>query len=674
VFLKLFSTTGAHFIFLIIIGSCGNTFAQTENDSVRHTTAPPITVSTDAEYPEILIHPTDIQSATAKELTAQSGAIRLSNALEIIHPSLDIRSYGALGGVAFASFRGLPAEYTSIYWEGIKITNSQNSLSDLALIDLASVQSVGVISAANAQLIGGDIGGAGILLRTNANDITSGINIGTIATSYDDIASIDEKELHLSAASKITDDLKIAGGFSTAGSKGDYPFSQQVSDNSTQLVRRENNDAKLLNANLAADYRLDEHATLKAFSIFTKAERGAPGAATIEGRGASDLTARQSDEDFLSALSLHHQPLQNFDYTISLGYQSQYETYDIPSFNVADKYLNRIYSFIWKSKTILSDWADLFGGVDYTKNQLLSNENSLSKTDTTISRESYAAYLAIKAKLLENFDAAFSMRTELLSDINRAQILPGFSLHYSEPSTSLQLQASYGKIYHAPTFNELYWRVGGNIHLHAEDGNTMEISAGIPIQFSSDVKSNVLITGYRTQMEDQIIWLPTTNNSIWSPSNVKSSRSEGIEFTAELQYVFAENYLLTIREQFMRGHTINLSNDSNFYGKELPYSTPLRSLFSIGLENNSIGSLWFSGLYRWHRFTDFYNNESTKLPAVAIFDLTFTSRPIDLAHVVLATLRLNVANLTNRQYAEIPGYPLPGRSISFSIDFHFFNQ
>jgi vitamin B12 transporter len=647
----------------------GNLLAQdkNKNDSLRHTNAPPITITSDAYHDEILIHPQDIRIETATALVQESGANRLADALPFLHPSLDVRNYGSLGGVSFASYRGLPAEYTSVYWEGIRITNSQNSLSDLALIDLSSIQSVGIISAVNAQLISGDIAGAGIFLNTDATLQPPGVDLSTSSSSYDDLSSFGENQITLKGKGTISDSFDISGGITDAYSNGAFPFYQQSTGNT---IRRENNDAHLLNANAATNYAIDENASLKAFSFFTRADRGAPGAVTIDNRGAGDFDARQYDEDFLGALSLKHKPLSYFEYTITLGYQSQYETYNLPEINVADKYLNRIYSIVWKSKTSIGGSTDLYSGIDYTKNLLSSNENSLSKNDTGIVRESYSAYLALKEKFLNYFDATASMRTELQSDIDKLQVLPGISFFYTEPRSLLTLKASYGKIYHAPTFNELYWRVGGNQSLRPETGSSAEISGILPIAISSRVSVNTQVTLYQTDMNDQIIWQPGGNN-IWTPSNVKSSRSQGIELTADIKYSFAEYYSVVIHEAFNRGKAINLSTDSNYYGKELPYSTPERSLFLLEIGHISIGTIAFSVLYRWHRYTDFYNNESTRLPPSTLIDLTFSSLPVSITHALLMTLRLSILNLENTQYQEIPSYPLPGRSIRFSLNIHF---
>ncbi len=659
------------FSFVFVLLLAGNVFAQdsAKNDSLRHTTAPPITVTSESYNDEIAIHPADIHTVSSEQLEIQTGAARLSDALQVLHPSLDIRNYGSLGGISLASFRGLPAEYIGVYWEGICITDPQHSFTDFGLIDLKSVQSVGIISAANAQLLGGDVGGAGILLGTNTSARGSGLDIGSSGLSYNDLSTVGEKQLDLGGAYKVTDNLSFAGGLNTAYSDGAFPFQQEV-DNKFVTTLRENNDAHLLNANLAGDLMVDSTATIKGLSYFSRAERGAPGEVTIDDRGASDFAARQYDENFLLALSLSHEALSYLHYTVSAGYQSQYETYSDPLKAIADRYLNRIYTLTAKSKLLIGNWSDLYFGIDYTKDYLFSNENSLSPGDTIISRNHYAAYGADNIRLLNNFDATVSLRTEMLSDINKVQFLPGASLHYLEPNSYLSLQASFGRIYHAPTFNELYWRVGGNPDLLPESGSTTEISVGLPISFNKDLSLELQSTVFQTVLQNQIVWLERSDG-IYSPSNVESSRSQGFEFSGELQYSFLKKYRIKLHEGLSLQQTKNLTLEDSLFGKELPYSMPMRSAFLLSVRHSDIGELTFFILYRGHRYTDYQNNESTKLPPVTTFDLTFSADPIFITAFVNATIRLTLIDLTNIQYDEIPAYPQPGRSIRASVEFHF---
>ncbi|MFI5263547.1 MAG: TonB-dependent receptor plug domain-containing protein, partial [Candidatus Kapaibacterium sp.] len=574
--------------------------------------------------------------------------------------------------ISLASFRGLPPEYTAVYWEGICITDPQHSFTDLGLIDLRSVQSVGIISAANAQLLGGDIGGAGILLSTNILSRESGLDIGTSLVSYNDLSSLGEKQLDLGGAYKISDNLSFAGGLNTAYSDGSFPFQQQV-DSKPVSVNRENNDAHLLNANLAGDFLLDSTTTIKALSYFTRGERGAPGQITIDNRGASDFGARQYDENFLLALSVKHEPLSNFNYTLSAGYQTLYQTYTDttyldPKMRIADKYLNRIFSFGGKAKMNVTTFSDLYFGFDGIRDILYSNENFLASGDSIIVRNHYNAYLADKIEFSQNFDVTISLRSEVLSDVPKAQILPAASVHYFEANSLLTLEASYGRIYHAPTFNELYWKQVGNPNLLPENGSSAELSASIPVRIGNATLLQLQSTVFETDLKNQIIWQPGRNSINWTPSNVQQSRSQGIEFVGELQWKTSENYQLILHEGLSIVKTSNLTDSASYYGKELPYSTPMRSIFYVELQNSTIGALVFTTLYRGHRYTDYANNESTKLLAVWNYDLTFSSMPIHISSMMSASLRLSALNLTNVQYAEIPGYPLPGRMIKFGID------
>jgi iron complex outermembrane receptor protein len=259
------------------------------------------------------------------------------------------------------------------------------------------------------------------------------------------------------------------------------------------------------------------------------------------------------------------------------------------------------------------------------------------------------------------------LRTEFLSDIPKVQVLPAVSVYYLDPVSSLAIQASLGTLYHPPTFNELYWKQVGNPNLLPENGSSAELSGSIPVRIGKSIVLKLQSTLFRTDLKNQIIWQPGRNSNNWTPSNVQQSRSEGIEFVGELECKLSDNYFFIVHEGLSILKTRNLTDSASYYGKELPYSTPMRSLLLVELQNSTIGTLAFTTLYLGHRYTDYANNESTKLLAVWNYDLTLSSMPIHIFTMMSASLRLSVLNLTNVQYDEIPGYPLPGRMIKFGI-------
>ncbi|MEI8134531.1 MAG: TonB-dependent receptor [bacterium] len=651
-----------YFCYSFLLLVTGVSLAQPKGDSVRQVSAPTITITSELSSTEI-IHPNDVAIASAAQLRERTGAIRLSEALPVMHPSIDVRNYGSLGGISLLSFRGLPSEYTSIYWQGLKITDQQKSLTDLALLDMQSVSSIGIVDASNAILIGGDVASVGLILNTTP-EFENSLSIGGTTTSFDALSSFLENRGSVDGSLRLGDSLAISGGITSSYSNGSYPFLQQSTGHT---ILRENNDAHLLNSHLATGWTVNENLSLSAFSFYTRSERGAPGAVTTDDAGASDLSARQYDENFLIALSLDNHPLNNYTQTISAGYSSQYETYTIPNFHVADRYENRIFSFAWKALTTLSEVEGIYTGLDYTKNTLASTQNSFPNGDSSIHRESYSAYITSRTLFLDNFDLTASLRTDLQSFINKPQVLPTLSLRYQEPQSRFLVQASYSRLFHAPTFNELYWRVGGNPNLNPEKGIAYEVTAIIPFELLSTLTVSLKATAFQNNFSGQIIWVQGSNGySI--PVQVSSSITEGLEFICDAKYRTSD-YEFQIVEGLSLDSTTNYS--PIYFGKALPYSTPMHSSFLASIRKESIGGLSLHVNYRGHRFTDFYNLETGRLPPVMLIDFTFTSIPIMLGSFGDFISRFSILNLGNISYNEVENYPLPGRSFRFSLDFHF---
>src|SRR5207249_5237566 len=86
----------------------------------------------------------------------------LADPAKLLTPSLAVREQGGLGQLALMRYRGLPSEYVIVYRDGVRITNEQNSLTDLGWLDPAGVSSMELIPAITSITLGGEAIGAAI--------------------------------------------------------------------------------------------------------------------------------------------------------------------------------------------------------------------------------------------------------------------------------------------------------------------------------------------------------------------------------------------------------------------------------------------------------------------------------------------------------------------------------
>ena len=604
-----------------------------------------------------------IITISAAEVKTLSGSQLLSLGASVISPSLDIRSYGSLGGIALATYRGLPAEFVTVEYNGIKLVNTQHSLNDLALIDINLLNTIS-LSSAPANLGAGDNGFGMIRLDgLEYSNSTGYFTVGSNLTSYNDKLRIAEHNTFLKLAQRISQSLNITAGVSISGADGKYPFTQQIHENTTATVLRENNSAQLANVSLDLNYTPANEITIKTFTLYSKADRGIPGANTVSYRGTSSPDANQFDEQYIVGLSLDHHPLEYFSYTFKSSFQSLFETYTNPQTAIFDRYTNHNYTLDWESKTHFWKYFDFYGTASFHRYTLISNENIIGSADSLISRNVYRSNLGLGYRL-DYFSATAFLKTELYTGNDEPQILPQINVQqqFFIPDHRIVLGAAYSKMYHAPTFNELYWKVGGNKNLLPEEGDAFEVSGNITREKAWYIKA----VGFYNLLKNQIIWLPGASG-IFTPTNLRSVRSYGLELTFEGAANQGGDIEFHLRGGLSLESAENISTGSPDSTHEIPYSTQRRWNLSLTTPIVNIGEFVAAFLYRSHRYTTIANTD--KLPEVGLLNVSYTSVPINIYDQFKATFSFSINNLFDKQYEEIKSYPLPGRVFRLGLEF-----
>jgi iron complex outermembrane receptor protein len=90
------------------------------------------------------------------------------------------------------------------------------------------------------------------------------------------------------------------------------------------------------------------------------------------------------------------------------------------------------------------------------------------------------------------------------------------------------IDASFSSNHHHPSLNDLYWQPGGNPDLKSEVGLSGELTLKHMIE-KRMLTIEQSLTGYRSAVDDWIIWLPGFKG-YWEPFNVKKVDSYGGEY------------------------------------------------------------------------------------------------------------------------------------------------
>lgn len=433
-----------------------NARAQPE-DTIKR--LPPKSVEITALRPSDLpaIDPRQVEIKPTDELFRQTGSMIAAEALNAISSSLDIRQYGSLGSIALPSFRGLPEEYTIVYRDGIRATNEQLGETDLGQLTLHGISHVELIPASSAVLLGGDAIGSAINLVSEIRD-SNVLTVGTEQTTYDGSIGLPTNSYYAKASINPLPSLSIVAGGSLDQSTGVFPFYQ---DSAHPNVLRENNDAALRSANLAALWTASDNTTIRFLGNYFYANRGTPGAVNPD--GISSLTARQTDAQTFGAIKADHDdgPLAS---TFSLAWQRQFESYRDTIHAQNDSAWNNLIDAFERASYKIDQAIEAFGGIEDEHTSLAGTTNHTPNGDSIIGRYRTSAYGAAKVLPFDNVDVNGSLRLENISDLSLTELLPQAAVNFA-PFHDLVFGGAYSSSFHAPTLNDLYWFEGGNASL-----------------------------------------------------------------------------------------------------------------------------------------------------------------------------------------------------------------
>ncbi|SDE10508.1 TonB-dependent receptor plug domain-containing protein [Sporomusa acidovorans] len=211
-------------------------------------------------------------------------------------------------------------------------------------------------------------------------------------------------------------------------------------------------------------------------------------------------------------------------------------------FNVSDDHDVRIKGFNYQVNTKLSDKHLLSSGIDWRKDEIQSS--AYGSKDNTVK----GIYLQDKWDISQKFSVTPGFRYDD-NGVYGERSTPHMAANY-KASDKTTYYASWGKVFHAPRFDDLYWPhkveqytynsktytdiYDGNPDLKPETGWNMEF--GINHKFDDTTEGK--ISYFKRQLTDAINWQDIGTdvyNSHWVPSNVDKQKADGIELQVSKQ-------------------------------------------------------------------------------------------------------------------------------------------
>jgi iron complex outermembrane receptor protein len=217
-------------------------------------------------------------------------------------------------------------------------------------------------------------------------------------------------------------------------------------------------------------------------------------------------------------------------------------------------------------------------------------------------------------------------------------------------------RANAGQASRPPSFTELYV-VQGTMLPNAELRPERALTGDVGAQWKHD-KARVAVTGFMSLYEDLISYEYYPPN-LARPYNFQAARVAGLEVEGQL----TPWKWLEASASYTYLDTQNQKDDPRYYLKALPFRPAHRLHARV-----AGGPDWLKAraelLFQSSQFTN--RTETLVIPARAFVNVGLTARPFKQP---LVTVSAEVKNLLDTQTQDLDGYPLPPRSVFFTLGF-----
>jgi len=444
----------------------------------------------------------------------------LNNLSEIITEttSLFIKSYGT-GGIATTSFRGTGASHTKLTWNEININSPMVGQADLSLIPAGFIDELRIYYGGGSIYVGnGGLGGI-INIETKPDwktesDILASFGAGSF-DRYSGLLKIRSSGKRLQSSTKAF--------FLSA--RNDFRFLNSVSYPEPVFERRKN--AELFQKGLMQEFYLKGEKSITSARLwYQTSDRNLPQTMLMS----QTENKEQQIDEFLRAMIGYERYNRNVNYKISLAL-----------FSDRLDYLNELASIDSRnhSNTVSSKGVvEIINGNRSRLNITLNNElNIVNSVNYSELKARNISTLTVSARRLfgEKFGVNILMR-ELMDD--RKFLFPDFTAGMDFRMINKKesyLKLSFTRNSKVPTLNDLYWNPGGNPEIRNEYSYSGEISWDIKSKINKALILESEISIYSNRIKDMIQWRPG-EHSYWSPVNINSVNTTGIESDLNLSY------------------------------------------------------------------------------------------------------------------------------------------
>ncbi|HLT24493.1 MAG TPA: TonB-dependent receptor, partial [Ignavibacteria bacterium] len=621
------------YILIILVIVSGNAYSQ---DSVKYTTEEIKVISNKIET-GIYTSPAKIEVLKRDFILSKNGE-RLSDILQSAG-GIFIKSYGNGSSLQTISINGLETEQTLVLLNGSKLNSYQNAQIDLSLISKDNIERIEIVNNGYSSLYGSEAIGGVVNIITTQSDGRLGLGVTGQTGSYG------YRRISLNMNNSFGK-LYLNAGVSNEESDDD--FSYYFDEGKQKILKsRLNNSYSFRNVYADMKYALTGDQSLSYYTSFMEAKRNTPGTET----GTAPSNTKQDDRDWNNIIVYENQMNDRFSIRSESNFQNNLMNY------FDEPFINSYYkNIVLANRSELEYNSDIFsitGGYDLTYATINSNE-----LVTDINRYQTGFFAASEIVITDKIKLFPSARLDNVSDIDQTNAAGKLGVIIKPfDDTELYIRGNIGNNYAAPTFNQLYWRTGGNPNLKTQRSFNVDAGFVYRFKFIFDITFDFNYTCI--DFNDKIVWQPGPNG-IWSPVNVDKTRSDVLAFDFKADKHITDELSMNLGVNYTYSQSVK--KNGKYPGdpsvdKQLIYIPRELSKTNFGISYKDAGiNLYYRFIGK--RYTDFDNTRF--LPAVDLLDGNiYYSYSI---WKLKMQAKVEVNNILDTDYQIMPGYPMPLRN------------
>ncbi|MEO6524286.1 MAG: TonB-dependent receptor plug domain-containing protein [Mucilaginibacter sp.] len=585
---------------------------------------------------------------------------------------VNVKDYGGIGGLKTVSVRSLGADNTAVLYNGVQLNNAQTGQIDLSKFNLNNIQEVTLYNAQPPDICQT----ARAFASASVLSIKTIVPVLTREKPYQMLVGIKGGSFglvnpYLQWQQLLSKHWSFVINGLEEYANGQFKYKVATSRNDSSAIRANDQiNAQQIDAGLY--WTKSDSVKFNLQFNYYHSDRGVPGPNIINAILPNQYL---HNRDYFIQAGYEHLAINSLQFKLNTRLSQSYLNYfNSPYLNIQgyidEHYTQReAYQSVAVAYEVINNWqVSVASDVDVANLQSdvysfafptrLSLFNVLA-TDITAGRWHF------QANLLNTY-IHDHVKTGMAA-ASHSKFTPTIMASV-EPfkNSGLQLRAFYKAIYRNPTFSEQYYYAIAPRLLRPEYTDQYNLGASYSKSFLG-ILDYIALTAdvYYNNVKDKIIFIPARSPVTPSAVNLGSVEIKGLDVNLKSKFNLTTQLKGTLSASYTHQNALDVTNPTDsYYLDQIPY-VPVNTLaFNTGVNYQQLG-IYYNQILSSSRYSVSNHDAIYYLPAYSISDASVVYR-FSLSHKpVMVSGEVN--NLFNKSYTVVQNYPMPGRSLRFTL-------